>query len=224
MHIHKLHPWDVTPKEARAIQERLAGRVIRRDCFKKIHVIAGADIAVDNTNNVGIGGVVVYSFPGLKKIECKSARLKLRFPYVPGLLSFREAPLLLEVFKKLENFPDLIFFDGQGIAHPRRLGIASHMGLLLDCPSIGCAKSRLMGTFEELPKKRSSRVWLKDKGETIGAVVRTREGVKPMFISVGHKISLETAVNIVLKCSLKYRVPLPTREADIYVEEMKRKP
>lgn len=223
MRIRKLHSWDVTPKEARAIQKRLTDRVIKKDCFKEIRVIAGADIAVDKANNVGIAGVIVYSFPDLKEIERKNTRLKLHFPYVPGLLSFREAPLLLEVFKKLENFPDLIFFDGQGVAHPRRFGIASHMGLMLDLPSIGCAKSRLIGTFDEPPNRKSSYSWLKDKDEIIGAVVRTREDVRPMFISVGHKISLETAVDIVLKCSLKYRVPVPTREADLYVEEIKRR-
>ncbi|MDD5085968.1 MAG: deoxyribonuclease V [Candidatus Omnitrophica bacterium] len=223
MRIRELHSWCVTPKEARSIQAKFAGRIIKKDCFKEIRVIAGADIALDETKNAGIGGVIVYSFPDLKEIERKSACLKLRFPYIPGLLSFREAPVLLEIFKKLENRPDLIFFDGQGVAHPRRFGIASHMGLMLDCPSIGCAKSRLIGTFEEVPKKKASRVWLKDGGEIIGAVVRTREDVRPMFISVGHKISLETAVDIVLKCSLKYRVPMPTREADLYVEETKRR-
>lgn len=219
-HYH-LHPWDVTPAEAIAIQKQLRERIELRDAFDIISVIAGADVAFDD--DWGYGGIISYSFPGLVEIERRSARKKLSFPYIPGLLAFREAPILLAAFALLAQEPDLIMFDGQGIAHSRRMGIATHMGILLDKPTIGCAKSRLIGEFDEPLEEAGSYTPLVDSGETLGVVLRTRKRVRPIFVSPGTKVSLKTALAIVLQCLDGYRIPKPTRQADHYVGSMKRK-
>ena len=223
MKFRNLHPWDLTPREAIQVQKKLAQRISLQNSFTKIHTIAGADIAVDIESNEGIAGVVVYRFPDLKTVERQSARKKLTYPYIPGLLSFREVPVLLEALREIKTEPDLILFDGQGIAHPRFLGIASHMGLLLDKPTIGCAKSLLVGSFEEPAKKAGSTSPLKIGEKTVGMVLRTRDGARPIFVSPGHKIDLETSVQIVKNCCDGFRIPKPTREADRFVGEMKRK-
>ena len=170
-----------------------------------------------------IAGVILFDYPSLEEKERVYALAPLKFPYIPGLLSFREGPVLQKAFAKLRNPVDLIFFDGQGVAHPRRLGIASHMGILLDRPSIGCAKSRLCGV-EKIPKEKRG-LWtpLKDKDEIIGAVLRTRDGVKPLYVSVGHRVDLPTAIEWTLNCHDGTRIPKPTREADRWVGELKRK-
>jgi deoxyribonuclease V len=217
----KLHSWDVTPREAITIQEMLRGRIKLRDACRKIHVIAGADVSFDN--EWGYGGVITYTFPGLEEIERRSVRMKLTFPYIPGLLAFREAPVLLAAIEQLSTEPDLMLFDGQGIAHDRRMGIATHMGIVLNKPTIGCAKSRLVGTFAEPGEARGCYKPLFHEGETVGAVVRTRKGVKPIFVSPGTAISLSTSIEIVLQCLDGYRIPKPTREADKYVGNIKRK-
>ena len=217
------HRWDLSPREAALLQKRLAARVIRKDDFEKIEVIAGADLSLSADGKDAYAGIILYEFPSLKEIKRVWTKAPLVFPYIPGLLSFREGPILLKAFEKLDRLPDLILFDGQGIAHPRRLGIASHMGLLLDCPTIGCAKSLLCGKYEEPGKKRESFSLLTDQGETIGVVLRTRDRVKPIFVSLGHRVSLETAIRIVLECHSGYRIPKPTREADQFVGEIKRK-
>lgn len=216
-----LHPWNVTPPEARAIQNDLAAGVIPRNEFGKIETIAGADIALDPETNTGYAGVVVYDVHGLQEIERASAAALIEFPYIPGLLAFREGPVLLKAFEKLKTRPDLVMFDGQGLAHPRRLGIASHMGLWLDCPTIGVAKKVLVGKYREPDWTAGSQTPLTDKNETIGMCVRSRTRVKPIFVSIGHKIDLPTAVKFTLSCLDGTRIPKPTREADHFVEQIK---
>jgi deoxyribonuclease V len=217
------HSWNLTPKAAVALQRKLAPLVLRRDRFGKIKTIAGADLAFSEDKEEAIGAVLVFEFPSLKEIERVYVVAPVRFPYVPGLLSFREAPILLKAFEKLQHRPDMILIDGQGIAHPRRIGIASHLGLLLDRPTIGCAKSRLCGEYLEPNKKRGSFSPLLDHGEQVGAVLRTRDGVKPLFISTGHRVRLESAIRIVLECHSGFRLPKPTREADLWVSQLKKK-
>jgi deoxyribonuclease V len=216
------HPQDLSPQEAIRLQKALSSRVILRDDFADVRIIAGADLALDETGRVGYAGVVLFKFPDFEEIDRVSAAAPLTLPDIPGLLSFREGPILLKAFEKLKHLPDLILFDGQGIAHPRRLGIASHMGLILERPTIGCAKSLLCGEYEEPGLKRGSWSPLVDKGETVGAVLRTRDNVKPIFVSPGHRISLETAFKIVLRSHDGFRIPKPTREADRFVATVKR--
>ncbi len=214
--------WAVTPAEARGIQLSLRDRVERRDRLGVVRKVAGADVALDLVRGKAIAGVVIYRFPELEEIERVWAAQPLRFPYIPGLLSFREMPAILAAFERVRNEPDLIFYDGQGYAHPRRFGIACHLGVVLDCPTIGCAKSRLMGQHDEPPAERGGWASLEDKGERIGAVLRTRTGVKPIYVSVGHRVSLERAIELVLSVSDGYRIPRPTRDADHFVGAVKR--
>jgi deoxyribonuclease V len=214
--------WEVTPAEARRIQLSLRDQVERRDRLGGLRRVAGADVALDLARGKAIAGVVIYRFPELEEIERVWAEETLRFPYIPGLLSFREMPAILAAFERVRNEPDLIFYDGQGYAHPRRFGIACHLGVALDCPAIGCAKSRLIGTHEEPPAGRGGWAPLEDKGERIGAVLRTRTGVKPIYVSVGHRVSLEKAIELVLAVSDGYRIPRPTRDADHFVGAVKR--
>ncbi len=220
MRFRQLHPWDLTPREAIALQKKLSSRVILWDDFGEIRTVAGADVAVDG--HTGYAGIVVFEFPSLHQNTRVSAQSPLTFPDVPGLLSFREGPILLKAFEKLQKLPDLILFDGQGFAHPRRFGIASHMGVLLNRPAIGCAKSRLYGEYREPARKRGSWSPLTDQEDTIGAVLRTRDGVNPIFVSIGHRVSLKSAIEIVLQCYDGVRIPKPTREADLYVKHLKK--
>jgi len=224
MKYQDLHPWNVTAKEAMKIQMDLRKRIELHDSFDEIRIIAGADVSFNKDKNEVYGGVILYSFPELKEIERKSAIKEVTFPYIPGLLAFREAPVLLEVFASLKREPDAIMFDGQGFAHFRRMGIATHMGILLNKPAIGCAKSRLIGTFEEPGKDIGCYSPLVDGGETIGVVLRTKIQIQPIFVSQGNKISLKTCIEIVLNCLDGYRIPKPTREADRYVELIKKNP
>jgi len=221
MKVLNLHRWEVSPREAMQIQRELRARLILRDELGEIRVLAGADVGLEKEEQEGCAGVIAYSFPDLREIERQSARERVTFPYVPGLLAFREAPVLLAALEKLQAEPDVIMFDAQGLAHPRRLGLASHMGLLLDKPAIGCAKSRLIGEFETPGNKVGDYSPLYDGDEVVGAVLRTRENVHPVFVSQGHKVSLPTCLEIVLKCLDGYRVPKPTREADHFVETLK---
>jgi deoxyribonuclease V len=223
MRIHRLHSFRVTPAAARAIQERLRGRVRLSGDDSRIRTVAGADVALDPRAGIGFAAVVLFRLPGLVPIETRTATGTLRFPYIPGLLSFREAPVLLKAFSRLQTVPDLILFDGQGIAHPRRFGLASHLGLILDRPAIGCAKSRLIGEFTMPAVSRGSRTALRIGDEQIGHVVRTRDGVRPIFVSPGHRIGFSAAVRAVLRCTDGFRIPKPTREADRLVGEMKRR-
>ncbi len=213
MELRDLHPWDVSPKEAIAIQQRLAAQVEREGEPKDVRRVAGVDISVDRAHGVGTGAVVVLSYPGLEIAEVAVAQAPLTFPYVPGLLSFREVPVLRAAFERLGGAIDLLLVDGQGLAHPRRFGLACHLGLLLDVPAIGCAKSRLLGEHEAPDEAAGSRADLIDRGELIGTVLRTRTGVKPLFISLGHRIGLAAAEEWVLRCCRGYRLPEPTRLA-----------
>ncbi len=206
------HTWDLSPREAVALQRDLAGRTERRDRLDPVSLVAGIDVSV--RGGLARSAVVVLRLPELDVVEQVLAERPVTFPYVPGLLSFREAPVILDALERLENTPQVLMFDGQGIAHPRRLGIASHLGVVLDHPSIGCAKSRLTGAYTDPAPQRGSRTWLRDGEELIGAVLRTRDRVKPVFVSIGHRVSLDTAVDLVLRCGGGYRLPEPTRRAD----------
>jgi deoxyribonuclease V len=217
------HRWDVTPKQALKIQTELANQVVQKSGLKPPQWIAGADISLTQKSNEAFAGIVVLNAETLEITDEYYIRGTIDFPYIPGLLSFREAPLLLKLFKKVSPAPQLIFFDGQGIAHPRKLGLASHMGLFLNCPTIGCAKTRLTGSFSEPGLKMGSRSRLLDKaGQTIGSALRTRENCKPVFISVGHQIDLDSAVYWTLKCTTRYRIPEPTRLAHIRVNKFRK--
>ena len=219
MKIHKLHRWDVTAKEAIAIQQQFREQVIRKDQLKKIKYVAGVDVGFEDNGNITRAAIAVLEFPSLTLKETSIARLPTSFPYVPGLLSFRELPAVLEALKQLKQIPDLFLCDGQGIAHPRRLGIASHLGLLTDVPSIGVGKSRLTGTYQPVKDERGSWQSLMDKDEVIGAVLRTRKGIKPIYISIGHKICLQTAIDCVMNCTTRFKLPETTRMAHKYASD-----
>jgi deoxyribonuclease V len=226
----KLHSWDLSYAQARAVQTELACKVKFIPLKKKAKLVAGLDCAFSKDGERIFAVVVVLRRPQFELIETVSASRKVTFPYIPGLLSFREAPVCIAAVEKLQNRPDVFIVDGQGIAHPRRLGLAAHLGLFLDRPTIGCAKSRLTGIYEEPPLDKGAYSLLKDekgkqntKSEIIGAVVRTRTNVKPVFISVGHKCLLKDAVDVVLDCAVKYRLPEPTRLAHQTVSKLKLK-
>ncbi len=204
------------------MQEKLRKRVALEDRFDAIRFVAGADVAFDPKTNVAFAGVIVYRFPELEEVERRTARRKLRFPYVPGLLSFRESPVLLAAFARLATEPDLILVDGHGLAHPRLFGIACHLGVLFNKPTIGCAKSLLVGDYAEPGSRRGSASPLVFRGERVGVVLRTRENVKPIFVTQGHRVSLDSAVRLVRRCLDGLRIPKPTREADRYVRELRR--
>jgi deoxyribonuclease V len=239
MRVRELHKWKVTPVEAREIQLELRKLWEGEDRLGEIRAVAGLDAAfvlkesqalkrggrwkAVREANRAIGGVVVYRFPEMEEVERAHAVVPLRFPYVPGLLSFREVPVLLAALGKLKKMPDLLFCDGQGYAHPRRFGLACHLGVLVERPTIGCAKRILIGSHGMLSEKAGSWAALRDGEETIGAAVRTREGVKPVYVSQGHRVSLETAIRLTLEACDGTRIPKPTREADRYVREVKKK-
>jgi deoxyribonuclease V len=209
-----LHEWNLAPAEAKALQRELAGKIVLEDQFGEVRRVAGVDMAINEGNGMARAAVVLFSYPALEILEKHVYEETLRMEYIPGLLSFRELPSLLGALKQLKQQPDLVMADGQGIAHPRRLGIASHMGLWLDKPTIGCAKSILVGTHKAVGEMVGDWEPLLDHSETIGAALRTRAKVKPMFISSGHKISLESSIKFVLACGKGYRLPETTRQAD----------
>jgi len=211
--LKNLHPWNVTPAQARVIQEQLRERLVRRDDFAHIETVAGLDIGFEEKGKITRAAVVVLCFPGLELLERALARCPTSFPYIPGLLSFREIPAVLEALAKLRVEPDLLLCDGQGYAHPRRFGLACHLGLLTDLPSIGVAKSRLIGEHGPLLGQKGAQTWLRHDGEIIGALLRTRTQIRPVYVSVGHRIGLETALDYVLACTTRYRLPEPTRQA-----------
>jgi deoxyribonuclease V len=215
MKLVRLHGWRVGTSGAREIQMNLAAQVSRTDGVTNPRLIAGVDISVDRVSGMGTGAVVVLSYPELEPAEVRVVRQRLEFPYVPGLLSFREAPLVLAACESLTITPDLVLVDGQGIAHPRRLGLACHLGLFLETPTIGCAKSRLCGSHETPDIEAGSHAELIDGGEVVGAVVRTKAGVKPVYVSIGHRVDLVAAIHWVLACCRGYRLPEPTRLAHL---------
>jgi len=207
------HPWNLDSSQARELQIRLSNDVIRYTCGTDVKLIAGVDVSVSRFSRAGRAAVVVLEYPSLELCEVSVVEGDIDFPYIPGLLSFREAPLALKAWKRLKLHPDLLMVDGQGIAHPRRMGIASHLGLLLNIPSIGCAKSRLIGTHSSLPEKTGSYRLLRERDEIIGAAVRTKHAVKPVYVSIGHMVDLDSAISLVLGCCRSYRLPQPTRLA-----------
>src|SRR3989337_1986485 len=226
MQYKNLHKWDVSPAEAIEIQKDLRKKIITENEFGEVRYIAGADISFNRRSPLGYAVVVVMTFPDLEVVEEKRVKAEIKFPYIPGLLAFREAPILLKAFEKLKKEPDLIIFDGQGIAHPRGMGIASHLGIILNKPTIGCAKSRLFGTYNEPGKNEGDFSYLYSTQETddvIGAVVRTKSNTKPVFVSIGHKIDLQTAIKFILECRRGYRIPEPTRIAHNLVNRLRTK-
>ena len=225
------HEWSVNTAEARRIQEELRGKWEAEDRLGEIRTVAGLDAAfvikesqartASRTANRAIAGVVVYKYPKMEELERAHAEVRLEFPYVPGFLSFREIPALLAALEKLRRLPDLLFCDGQGYAHPRRMGLATHLGILLDRATIGCAKSILIGEHGRLRDERGSWSPMTECGERIGAALRTRAGVRPVYVSQGHRVSLETAIRMTLAATDGVRIPQPTREADWFVSELK---
>lgn len=250
MKAKNLHSWNVTSREAREIQLRLRDQVELKDRMGRIRYVAGADLAFrlpharswESGEGSAICGLVVFRYPTLEEVERVWIEQPLMFPYVPGLLSFREIPALITAFARLRTTPDLIFVDGHGYAHPRRLGIASHLGLVLDTPTIGCAKSVLIGKYDE-PKriagswtpllapaispgiglvKTSAAKWvMKTKLERVGVALRTRDGVNPIFVSTGHRVSIARAIKLTLSVCDGFRIPRPTRVADQFVAAVK---
>jgi deoxyribonuclease V len=210
------HAWDLSPGEARALQRRLADQIVRDDQFGSLRTVAGADCGFPRREGQDLARAAVVLF-GLLALDRRGDALveePVRYPYIPGLLSFREAPAIQAAVQLLDEPPDVLVVDGHGLAHPRRFGIACHLGLLLDRPTVGCAKSPLVGEFAPPADEFGAWTPLEHKGERIGAVVRTRRGVKPVFVSVGHRISLESAIRLVLSWCRGYRLPEPTRLAD----------
>ena len=222
MIIRHLHPWGVSSQEAIKIQKRLRSRLDFKKLSSTIRYVAGTDVSFSKRSGLVWAGVLVFRYPELDRVEEKWAQGKASFPYIPGLLSFRELPILLKAMKRLESGPELILCDGQGVAHPRGLGLASHLGLLVDKPTIGCAKSRLVGEFIDVGKKKGSCANLWYNGQVVGAVVRTRQGVKPLFISPGNRITLDESVKMALSCCGGYRMPEPTRQAHLLVNGLRR--
>jgi deoxyribonuclease V len=213
--VKNLHSWELSVAQAQDLQRQLAGQVLKQGGVTNPQFIAGVDISTEKGQAMATAAVVVLNYPELKLVETKVVTGKLGFPYIPGLLSFREAPLTLAACQKLSLTPDLILVDGQGLAHPRRFGIASHLGLLLDTPAIGCAKSRLCGTHRTPEAEAGSYADLIDRGEVIGVALRTRPGTTPVYVSIGHKVDLAMAIRWVLNCCRGYRIPEPLRLAHL---------
>ncbi len=222
MKIEYLHSFDVAYREASALQESLREKLILRDAPPRVtNIVAGADVSYARNSDFFFAAVVLLSYPAMQVVEEAYATKKTSFPYIPGLLSFREGPALLEAFAQLRQVPDVVIFDGQGIAHPRGMGLAAHMGLFLNIPTIGCAKSRLWGHHAAVGERAGDSVPLTNDGEIIGAVVRTRTRVKPVFVSPGNFISRERAVEVVLACCRGYRLPEPVRKAHLAVNRFR---
>jgi deoxyribonuclease V len=222
MQARKLHDWDVSPAEARRLQEELASRVTLKPLPPHVELVAGADVSFSRELGTVFAAVLVFRFDDMKVLEQALAHASARFPYVPGLLTFREGPAVLKAFGKLRHKPDAVIFDGQGYAHPRRIGLACHMGLWLGLPTVGCAKSRLIGEHAEPGRRRGDCTPLLDNGEQIGVALRTRDNVKPVYVSPGHLADFPSSVRLVLDCGRGYRLPEPTRQAHITVQSWKR--
>ena len=216
MHVRTLHDWNLSPSDAVALQRKLAERVVTDTpvTLENVHTVCGVDLSPpDPITHMVRGAAVVLAWPSLEIVEVATAEDIAPFPYVPGLLSFREAPILLEAISRLQTTPNLLLVDGQGTAHPRRFGIACHIGLAIDAPTIGCAKSRLTGAHDPPGHERGAWSPLISRAETIGAVVRTRSDVRPIYVSPGNNIDLESAISWALACSPRYRIPVPTQLA-----------
>jgi len=211
MHLHHEHPWRVPPVEGIAIQRQLVRHVRCQGTLDEVSTVAGVDVSAKD--GMGRAAVVVLAYPELRPVEAATAQRALEMPYVPGLLSFREAPAILDALERLNELPDVLVFDGQGYAHPRRMGIATHLGVLLDHPTIGCAKSRLCGHHDEPGSDKGDWAPIRHNDEVIGAAMRSRVGVKPIYISIGHRVGLAAAIEMVLSCCTRYKLPETTRWA-----------
>ncbi|GJL80135.1 MAG: endonuclease V [Nitrospinaceae bacterium] len=223
MKVHNLHAWNVSPKQATEIQKGLASKIRLTGSRTPPAIVAGADISFTKHSSRAFAGIVLLEFPSLKVVNELALEDELTFPYVPGLLSFREAPILLKLFCEVTPAPDLLFFDGQGLAHPRKFGLACHLGLILDRPAIGCAKTKLTGEYKEPGLAKGSCSDLLDNDQNVGAVLRSRENCNPIFVSVGHKIDINTAIQRTLECTTRYRIPEPTRLAHHLVNRVRKK-
>jgi deoxyribonuclease V len=228
MNYRKIHDWNISKSEAVELQKKLRHQVIIEPLEKQPRLVAGCDISFNRFSDVVYAGVVVLELPELEIVDRVAVVTEARFEYFPGLLSFRETPALLEAWERLETEPDVVMLDGQGMAHPRRFGIACHFGVLTGLPTIGCAKTVLTGKFEEPKKHAGSYSYMEHKGEIVGAALRTKENVAPVYVSVGNRIDLEGAIELTLRCvkgyrlKSKYRVPEPTRQAHLFVNEIRR--
>jgi deoxyribonuclease V len=222
MKLQQLHTWNLTPTEAVALQRQLAERVDARAPLTRCELVAAADISYNRFSNVCYGTVVVLRVKDGEVIETQDAIQEVTFPYIPGLLSFRETPVVLQAFARLQSEPDAIMLDAHGYSHPRRFGLACHVGLWLDRPCLGCAKSVLVGTYREPGPRAGSQTALKDGSEVIGRVVRTRDRVKPVYVSVGHQIDLPSAVRVVRATCRGHRLPEPARQAHLHVNALRR--
>lgn len=214
------HPWNLSEMEAIILQQELALKVIKEDSFVEINCVAGVDVAYSDHNNKLIAAIVILDASSLKVIESVVVEDTVDFPYIPGLFSFRELPPIVKAFDQLKTSPQLVICDGQGLAHPRRFGLASHLGVIFDVPTIGCGKTKLLGTYEEPDFNRGAYSTLDDNGEVIGAALRTQNNIKPLFVSIGHRISLQTACNWVVDLSPHYRLPETTRQSDHLVRNL----
>ena len=221
MKVPSLHDWPTDYAAAVRIQNQLRDRVVRRPLPRRIGLVAGTDVSYNRGDDLMHAGVVVMRLSGLEPVETQTASVRVAFPYIPGLLSFREAPALLEAFRKLRTRPDAVIFDGQGIAHMRGMGLAAHVGLWLGIPSVGCAKSRLVGEHRPVGRERGRRAVLRYERRIIGSVVRTREGVKPLYVSPGHLTDIPSSVRLVLRCCTRYRLPETTRAAHHLVNQVR---
>jgi deoxyribonuclease V len=220
--VHHRHSWDVSYQEAAGLQERLREDLVLSGDARGVRIVAGADVSCEKQGETLFAGVVVMDVVTFEIIEHAHHVSRVSFPYVPGFLSFREGPVVLAAFEKLETVPDAVIFDGQGIAHPRGLGLAAHMGLLLGIPTVGSAKTRLVGEHGDVGQKRGSDTPLTYNGRRIGYVVRSKQGTRPIFVSAGHLISPEAAVKLVLSCTARYRIPEPVRQAHILVNRLRK--
>lgn len=217
-----LHRWDLTPTEAVALQRELRTQIRIEPLNTPVRTIAGTDLSFDKGSDVVFAGVVVLELPELRVVEQVCVKTRAHFPYIPGLFSFRELPPLIDVWARVRAEPDAVMLDGHGYAHPRRMGLASHAGLVFDRPTVGCAKTVLVGKYDEPPPSRGCWRPIVHKGEIVGAALRTRTGVAPVYVSVGHRIDLEGAIDLVLRCHGGYRIPEPTRRAHLLVNAARR--
>jgi deoxyribonuclease V len=209
-----IHPWNLNEAEALVLQQQLASKVIKEDMINQVNLVAGVDVAYAKESDKLVAAIVILNAATLEVIETTTAEDTAQFPYIPGLFSFRELPPLIKAFANLKKTPDLVVCDGQGYAHPRRFGLACHLGIIFDVPTIGCGKTRLLGEHQEPDAERGAVAPLIDNGEVIGNVLRTQTDINPIYVSIGHRISLTTACDWLLRLSPKYRLPETTRQAD----------
>ncbi len=224
MKVRSHHPWNLSPQEAMEVQKELAPEVREEPLpWDRLKLVAGVDVSFARGSSTGFAGAVAMEYPSLQVVEKAGARGTFTMPYIPGLLSFRETPLIIKAMENLKNYPQVILVDGNGVAHPRGLGLASHLGIILDIPTVGCAKSRLLGHHLESGSQKGEWVPWYHQDRLLGAVVRSREGTKPIYVSVGHRVTLEDVLQLVLSCCPRYRIPEPIRAAHREVNRLREK-